>query len=210
MIRISRMASAAAAVAVAVAFAVPASAQYANEYVPPKMTHQGKTSQAIAGSGTVVVQVQVFASGTAKAIRVIHSTNSGDNAAAMDIANHSSYRPAHRGKTAITAYYDFTLKFKGKSVASNAAAAGMSGKAASIDALIRSGKYQQAKSQAESALQAMPGDATLNSELGAANYFLSNYPDAAAAFDKAPTIPKEFAKVAAQAYSLGVGTNCPA
>lgn len=205
MIRISRIASAAAAVAVAAAFAIPASAQYANEYLPPRMTHQGKTSQAIAGSGTVVVQVQVYATGNAKAVRVIHSTNSGDNAAAMDIANHSSYRPAHRGKTPITAYYDFTLKFKGKSVASNAAAAGMSGKAASIDVLIRSGKYEQAKSQAESALQAKPGDATLNSELGAANYFLSNYPDAAAAFDKAPTIPKEFAKVAAQAYSLAAG-----
>lgn len=207
MIRITRMAAAATALAVAATFAAPASAQYANEYVPPKMTQQGKTTHPIGGSGTVVVQVQVNANGTAKAIRVIHSTNSADNAAAMDIANHSSYRPAHRGKTAVTSYYDFTLKFKGKSVASNAAAAapGMSGKAASIDALIRAGKYDQAKAQLQTALQSNPSDPMLNSELGAANYFLNDYPGAAAAFDKVPNVSKEFAKVAAQAYSLAAG-----
>lgn len=205
MIRISRLATAAAALAAAGSFAAPASAQYANEYLPPKMTHQGKTAHAIAGTGTVVVQVQVNANGTAKAIRVIHSSNSGDNSAAMDIANHSTYRPAHRGKKSVTAYYDFTLKFKGKSVASNAAPAGMTGKAASIDALIRAGKYDQARTQAQQALQSNPSDPMLNSELGAANYFLSNYPEAAAAFDKVPNVNKEFAKVAAQAYSLAAG-----
>lgn len=205
MIRISRLATAATALAVATTFAAPASAQYANEYVPPKMVAQGKTSQAIAGSGTVVVQVQVNANGTAKAIRVIHSTNSADNAAAMDIANHSKYRPAKRGKTPVTSYYDFTLRFKGKSVASNAAAPGMTGKAASIDSLIRAGKYEQAKSQLETALQSNPSDPLLNSELGAANFFLGNYPDAAASFDKVPNLNKEFSKVASQSYSLAAG-----
>jgi tetratricopeptide (TPR) repeat protein len=201
----SRFAAAALALAAVATFALPASAQYATEYTPAKLTHQGKTSQPIAGSGTVIVQVQVNANGSSKAIRVIKSTNSGDNAAAMDIANHSTYRPAHRGRTPITAFYDFTLKFKGKSVASNAAAPGMTGKAASIDALIRAGKYEQARTQVQSALASNPSDPTLNSELGAANYFLSNYAEAAAAFDKVPNISKEFSKVAAQSYSLAAG-----
>ena len=79
---------------------LPAAAQYANEFVPAKLIKQGTTSTAIAGSGTVVVQVQVNADGTHKAIKVIHSSNSGDNPAAMEIAQNSSYRPAHRGTDA--------------------------------------------------------------------------------------------------------------
>lgn len=204
MSRIFRVAAAATTFAAVATFALPASAQYASEYTPAKLTHQGSTSQAIAGTGTVIVQVQVNANGSAKAIRVIKSTNSGNNAAAMDIANHSTYRPAHRGPTPVTAFYDFTLKFKGKSVASNAAP-GMSGKAGSIDSLIRAGKYEQARTQAQAGLASNPNDPTLNSELGAANYFLSNYAEAAAAFDKVPNISKEFSKVAAQSYSLAAG-----
>ena len=82
------------AVAVLVAFAQsPALAQYANEFVPAKLVRQGTTTNSIAGSGTVVVQVQVNADGSHKAIKVISSTNPGDNAAAMEIAQNSSYRP---------------------------------------------------------------------------------------------------------------------
>ena len=99
--------------------ALPAAAQYANEFFPAKLLKQGETSVGIAGTGTVVVQVQVNADGTHKAIKVIKSTNAGDNAAAMDIAQNSTYRPAHRGTTPVPAFYDFTLKFNGKSVASS-------------------------------------------------------------------------------------------
>jgi len=204
MSRNNRVAAAALTLAAVAAFGAPASAQYANEYTPAKLTHQGKTSHPIVGTGTVVVQVQVNANGSSKAIRVIHSTNPGNNAAAMDIANHSTYRPAHRGKTPVTAFYDFTLKFSGKSVVSNGTGTA-NGKIGSIDSLIRSGKYEQARSQAQAALASNPTDPVLNSQLGAAEYFLSNYPEAAAAFDKVPNVPKEFAKVAAQSYSLAAG-----
>ena len=86
------------AVLVALALSpLAARAQYSNEYVPAKLLKQGQTSHSIAGSGTVVVQVQVNADGTHKAIRVIKSSNSGDNSAALDIAQTSTYRPAHRG-----------------------------------------------------------------------------------------------------------------
>lgn len=109
------------ATGIAVAALAPAHAfaQYANEFTPAKLIKQGTTSKPIVGSGTVTVQVQVNADGTHKAIRVIRSTNSGDNAAALEIAQNSSYRPAHRGSTPVTAFYDFRLRFNGRSVATN-------------------------------------------------------------------------------------------
>lgn len=201
MIRSIRIVAGVTAVAAAAAFALPVSAQYASEFTPAKLVHQGSTSKAIAGSGTVVVQVQVNANGSHRVVKIIRSTNAGDNAAAMDIAKNSTYRPAHRGKTAIMAFYDFTLKFKGRSVASSETVARGS-VAARIDTLIHQGKYGAAKSQLEDALDRNPSDPLLNQELGTANYFLADYPGAAAAFDKVPTIAKTFAQVAAQSYAL--------
>jgi tetratricopeptide (TPR) repeat protein len=204
MIRIHRFAAVITGIAAVGALAIPASAQYASEYVPPKLIRQGTTTQPISGVGTVVVQVQINPNGTHKVTRVLHSTNSGDNAAAMEIARTSSYRPAHRGTTPVMAFYDFTLKFNGKSVAAadtgSAAAAG--GAKAQIDRMIRAGNYAGAKSAAEQALQSNPNDSVLNSELGAANYFLADYPSAAAAFDKVQTPSKEFSNVAAQSYEM--------
>ena len=109
----------------------------------------------IAGSGRVVVQVQVNADGSHKAIRVIHSSNSGDNAAAMEIAQNSTYRPAHRGGKPITAFYDFTLNFHGKSVAQAPSessgmvlsSAGLSTAAAQIAALLRQRQYAASQSE---------------------------------------------------------------
>src|SRR6185437_9578428 len=121
MTRSIRIVAGATALAAAAAFALPANAQYASEFIPAKLVRQGSTSKAIAGSGTVIVQVQVNANGSHHVVKIIKSTNSADNAAAMDIASNSTYRPAHRGKTAVMAFYDFTLKFKGRSVASNGA-----------------------------------------------------------------------------------------
>ena len=62
---------------------IPALAQYANEFSIAKVVKQGTTSQAIAGSGTVKVQVQVNADGSHKVMKVISSTNPGDNAGSI-------------------------------------------------------------------------------------------------------------------------------
>lgn len=202
MIRSIRIAAGATAVAAAVAFALPANAQYTSEYTPAKLIRQGSTSKAIAGSGTVVVQVQVNANGSHRVVKIIRSTNSADNAAATDIATNSTYRPAHRGKTAITAFYDFTLNFKGRSVAASGESVVKGSAAARIDALIHQGKYSVAKSQLQEALESNPNDAVLNEELGTVNYFLADYASAAAAFDKVPTVTKTFSQVAAQSYAL--------
>jgi tetratricopeptide (TPR) repeat protein len=105
------------ATALILGHALPAGAQYANQFTPAKLIAQGKTTHTIAGSGTTVVQVQVNADGSHKAVKVIHSTNPANDAAAMDIAQNSTYRPAHRGSTPVPSFYDFTLKFNGRSVA---------------------------------------------------------------------------------------------
>ncbi len=189
--------------------AQPAIAQYATEFTPAHLLHQGKTSVAIAGSGRVVVQVQVNADGSHKAIRVIKSTNSGDNAAAMEIAQSSNYRPAHRGNKPVTAFYDFTLNFHGKSVAQTPSessgpvlsAAGLSSAAAKIAALLRQSQYAQAKAKAEAALLNAPDDNSVRQMLGIAEYDQNDFVSAAATFDKVPTISSQFRGPAAQSFA---------
>jgi TonB family protein len=184
-----------------------ASAQYANEFSEAKLIAQGKTTHSIAGNGTVVVQVQVNADGTHKAIKVIKSTNPGDNDAAMDIAQNSTYRPAHRGTTPVTAFYDFTLRFNGKAVVSNSSGGsgvpvtGLSPAAASVAALIRQGQYAQAKSKAQAELLNSPGDMSLREMLGVAAYNAGDYTTAASAFDKVDNIGTEFRPAAAQSFA---------
>jgi TonB family protein len=188
---------------------VPALAQYSNEFVPAKLIHQGKTSTSIAGNGTVVVQVQVNADGTHKAIKVLHSSNSGDNAAAMEIAQDSTYRPAHRGATPVTSFYDFTLKFKGKLVLNAAdeggggvpAGGSVSPAASQVAALIRKGDYAAAKSKAQAELLNSPGDDSLRQMLGIAAYDSSDFATAASAFDKIGSIGKQYRPIAADSLA---------
>jgi tetratricopeptide (TPR) repeat protein len=199
-------------IAVAALFAVghiPARAQYANEFVPAKLIKEGKTSTTIAGSGKVVVQVQVNADGSHKVTKIISSTNSGDNAAATEIANSSTYRPARRGSTPITAFYDFTLRFSGRTVVqSSSGSSGVSLSGASLTpaasqvaALIRAGQYAQAKSKAQMGLLNSPGDDSLREMLGVASYDAGDFTAASAAFDKVPTIGVQFRSAAAQSFA---------
>ncbi len=201
MIRTTRMAAAAAAVIATVACLSPAKAQYANAFSPAKLIHQAQTAVAIAGPGTVVIQVEVSANGGHKVTHIIRSTNPADNAAAIDIAKNSTYRPQHRGKTPVTGFYDFTIVFHGKTVASNGGIVA-TGTSAQVEKLIRSGKYDAAKSLAQRALASKPNDPTLNQQLATANYFLKDYPGAASAFDKVSNISKPFLQVAAQSYAM--------
>ncbi|MBV8374665.1 MAG: TonB family protein, partial [Candidatus Eremiobacteraeota bacterium] len=187
---------------------LPGRAQYASEFTPAKLVKQGTTSKPIAGSGTVVVQVQVNADGTHKAIKVIKSSNSGDNDAAMEIAQTSSYRPAHRGTTPTTAFYDFTLKFNGKSVAntnsssqSGGSMAPVSSSAEQIATLIRQKQYTTAKARAQAELLSSPNDQSLREMLGIAAFDDNDYMTAAQAFDKVSAIGKQFQPVAAASFA---------
>jgi tetratricopeptide (TPR) repeat protein len=211
MIRITRMAAAAAAVFAAVALASPANAQnYSNQFSQAKLTHRADTSVPIAGSGTVVIQVQVNADGSHKVTRIIRSTNPGDNAAAMDIANNSTYSPQHRGKTPVTGFYDYTLVFHGKSVATTKGMVS-SGTSAQVDKLIHAGKYDSAKAMVSQALASKPNDSTLNQQLATIDYFMKDYSGAATAFEKvgASKLSKPFIPVAAQSYAMAAVQLAP-
>lgn len=187
---------------------LPANAQYANEFTPAKLIKQGTTSTPIAGSGTVVVQVQVNADGSHKVIKVIRSSNPGDNAAAMEISQNSTYRPAHRGTTPTTAFYDFTLKFNGKSVAPNTNESSQGGGLGSVSpaaqqvaVLIREKRYAEAKSKAQAELLSSPGDESLHEMLGIAAFDSNDPATAAQAFDKVSTIGKQFQPIAAASFA---------
>lgn len=193
-------------VAIVGANIAPASAVYATDYVPPKLKHMGTTSLPIAGSGKVILKVLVKPDGSFTVQNVIKSTNPADNAAAIDLAKHSSYTPAMRGGKPTLAFYDFTLRFSGKSVAgagdsASSTSAGGS-QASKIAGMLRSGNYNGAKTAAVAYLAAHPNDDLVNSYLGLANTFLNDDIAAAQAFDKASTIPKNYLSVAGQAYSL--------
>lgn len=179
------------------AAAVPALAQYANQFSLAKVKHEGATTHSIAGSGTVTVQVLVKADGSHKVIRVINSSNHGDDAAALEIAQNSEYEPAHRGTKPVESFYDFTLKFNGKAVA-QAQEAGPSGE---LDALVRAGKYDEAIARANQMLASNPNDPQTLQLLGAAQYFNHDSAASAATFDKVPAIGKTFASLAAQAFA---------
>lgn len=191
-------ATCAAALAVAVA-TLPAGAQYSTEYSPAKLIKQGTTTKPIAGSGTVIVQVDVKPDGTHQAMRVIKSTNAGDNDAAMDIAQNSTYRPAHQGSKPIRAFYDFTLKFNGKSVASSVE--GETSAAAQVEALIRAGNYAAAKTKAQSLLLSNPNDDSLRQMYGIAAADAGDMATAAAAFDKVSAIGVKFKPIAAASFA---------
>ncbi len=195
-----RLAAATLAFAVLAALGtLPARAQYANEFVPAKLTKQGKTTIPWAGPGLVVLQVEVFPDGSFHVVKVIRTTNKGDVAAALEIAKHSTYEPARRGNKPIQAFYDYTLKF-GKSVV-RASAPSPGGALGHIDALIHAGNYADAKQAAGTYLLSHPGNVIALQYLGIADYFTSDFAAAAQAFDKVGTIGAQFKEAAAQSFA---------
>ncbi|MDQ2991285.1 MAG: energy transducer TonB [Candidatus Eremiobacteraeota bacterium] len=196
MNRSSRVAIAAGIVAFALSFA-PAHAQYTSEYTPARRLSAGTTTEAIVGTGVVVLQVQVNADGTHKVTKIIRSTNAGNNAAATEIANSATYRPARRGKKAVVSFYDYTLKFNGKQLAGESD----SGALGPIRTLIRSGNYALAKSRASMYVLGNPGDIQGRTLLGLADYYTGDNPGSAAAFAGVSPLDKRYVAVAAHAFA---------
>jgi hypothetical protein len=176
-----------------VAHADPALVGY---YTPPKMVKQGSYQSAIAGPGAVIVKVLVHPDGTHAVQGVIHTTNAGDNTAALEIAASSTYAPATRGTKKMLAYYDYTIKFTG----AGAQAAGPPGGLGQFDRELRSGQYASAQTGLKGYLAAHPGDTNAELELGLADTYLNDSEEATAAFDKAGTIPENYKTVADKAY----------
>ena len=207
MNRILRIAAGMGALGIALA-AAPALAQYATQFTPAKVIKQGTSSHNIAGSGTVQVQVQVNADGTHKVIKILKSTNPGDNAAALDIAQSSSYKPAHTGTKPEDSFYTFNLHFNGKAVVQSEEEQAISSQSggvdtASIDALVRAGKYKDAIAKANTTLLSSPGNPAVLQLLGVAQYYDNDFVDAATTFSRVDEIKKPFQPIAAQAFATG-------
>jgi len=168
-------------------------------FVPAKLVTQGTaTSPTLAG--TVVLQVLVKADGSFKVQHIIRSTNHADDAAALEVASSSTYRPATRGAAKLTSYYDFTLKFTsaGVSKTSSGAQAGASDR---YLRMIEAGNYTGAQTELKSYLAQHPDDSGAQLDLGIDDTFLNDYVDAAAAFERAGSIPPNYHGLAVKAYN---------
>lgn len=187
-----------AAAVVIAAVPVGVLAQTSSAYTPPKLVQQGTASTPVAGAGDVLVQVLVKSDGSFTVTKVISSTNHKDDAAALEIAKSSTYKPALRDGKRVTAFYDYKLRFANSG---NAAPAGATTPVAGALDAIRAGKYDTARTELTSYLQQHPNDTEANTLLGVADAFTGDSSGAAAAFDKAGTIPDKYRSLAAQAYA---------
>jgi tetratricopeptide (TPR) repeat protein len=169
-------------------------AQTQPAHIAPKLLVRGTNATPTGGPGDVTVQVFVKKDGSFTVNKVIKSTNPADNAAALEIAKSSKYKPATNGGAPVDEYYDFTVSFAGDTAAIG------TGPVATALASIRAGKYDQAKSDLTAYLQTNPGDQKANLLLGVADAFAGDAAGASAGFDKAGTIPDEYKVLARQSY----------
>jgi TonB family protein len=181
------------------ALAQPSAAQTGTFYTPPKIIKQGTATSAVAGNGSVTVQVFVKKDGTVGAVKVQKSTNHGDDAAATEIAKTSTYKPGERDAKAIDAYYTMALKFNGAAVSNDTGTT--ANQLTAANALIRAGKYADAKTQIDAYLAAHAGDKDAEALLGVADNYLNDNAGSSAAFDAAGTIPDRYKAVATKSYS---------
>jgi len=200
----SRLTPSLAVIAALALGAVPvsASAQTAVFYVPPKLASRGTNTTPIAGKGTVTVKVFVHANGKADApSAVTKSTNPADNAAALEIAKTSTYKPASKDGKPADAFYTFVLSFTGAGAIGDASSETANGSLQKVAVLERGGNYAGAKAQLATYLQSKPNDKEANLLLGVADAFTDDFSAAATAFDKAGTIPAKYQTLAGKTYS---------
>jgi tetratricopeptide (TPR) repeat protein len=176
-----------------------ASAQISTYYSPPKVLKQGSASAPIVGSGSVRVQVMVKPDGSIGTVLIKSSTNHGDDAAALQIARTSTYKAGARDAKPILAFYTMVLKFDGTSLVNDTGS--KSSDVLAANALVRAGKYAEAKQMLQSYLGGHPGDERAEALLGVAESFLKEPVDAANAFGAAGTVPDNFKNVEIQAFN---------
>jgi len=174
------------------------SAQTEKFYRPPKALKLGSHSAAVAGNGTVQVKVFIKKDGSLGSATVTKSTNHADDAAALQIAKSSSFRAGTLDGVPGDYFYTMLLKFNGAQVSSgDTDTTGL----APATALVRAGKYDQAKTEINAYLAAHPGDKDAEALLGVAEGYLGDASGAATAFDAAGSIPPNYRVVAAKAYA---------
>jgi tetratricopeptide (TPR) repeat protein len=182
------------------ALPIGAFAQTGVAYTPPKLLKPGTNTSTVVGPGSITIQVFVKKNGSFTVSRIIKSTNSADNAAAMEIAKTATYKPALKDGTPTDGFYDYIINLGGAEAASVHPTAA-SGPTAEAYALIRNGKYADAETTLQTYLQAHPGEVQASTLLGVANAFAGNDDAASAAFDAVPTIPDQYKTLATESYA---------
>jgi tetratricopeptide (TPR) repeat protein len=183
------------------ALPVAAAAQTAVFYVPPKLVSRGTNTTSIAGKGTVTIKVFVHASGKADVPSTVSkSTNPQDNAAALEIARTSTYKPGSKDGKPTDAFYTFVLSFTGAG-AGEAVNETSDSALQKVAVLERNGNYSGAKEALHTYLQSKPDDKEANLLLGVASAFTDDFTTAAQSFDKAGTIPQKYQTLAGKTYS---------
>jgi TonB family protein len=169
-------------------------------HVPAKLLKRGSATAIPSGSGTVIVQVFVKKDGTFDVKRIISSTNHNFDAAALEIAKNSTYKPAMNGGAKVDEFYDFTLKFANGNANEPETASGLE----AYERMVTGSppNYAGARTGLESWLQSHPGDSTALTYLGVADFFLEDYSAASDAFDQlGDKLPPTYKVLAATAYT---------
>lgn len=162
---------------------------------PPALLTRGTNTAVLAGKGDVTVQVFVKKDGSFNVIKVLKSTNAGDEPAALEIAKTSTYKPAVRNGRTTDEFYDFALSFGG-----DTAAIGSGPLATALNA-IHAGKYDDAKAILAAYILAHPDDTQAYTLLGVADGFAGDVAGSAAAFAKVGSIPPEYKALAAGSFT---------
>ncbi|GAC1537603.1 MAG: hypothetical protein NVS2B17_10460 [Candidatus Velthaea sp.] len=171
-------------------------------YTPPKLLTRGTNTSPVAGKGSVTVKIFVHKNGKPDApTDVAKSTNPGDNAAALEIARTSQYKPAYKDGKAVDAYYTFVLNFAGGGGGASIGDASSNATLRKVAAMERAGNYTSAKSELAAYLKTSPDDKDAYMLLGIASAFTDDPTAAAAAFERAGTIPDKYKALAGRAYA---------
>jgi TonB family protein len=174
-------------------------AQTSQFYRPPKILALGTHTATTPGPGTVQVKVFVKPNGSVGSAVVEKSTNHADDAAALQVAKSSKYRPGALDAKPGSFFYTVSLHFTKTSVTSgDPESAGNPVEQAR--AQIRQGQYPEAKATLTTYLGTHPNDRDAQTQLGVADTFMNDSADAATAFDAAGTIPANYTALAVKAY----------
>ncbi len=182
--------------------ALPAvAAQCTGNLTAPRIEHMGTHATPTTGNGTVRLQVQINANGSHAVTRILSSTNHADDQAAKEVAQSSTYVRATCSGRPVTWFYDPTFHFSGSGVSSGGGSTGGASGTNRIEGMIRTGRYDEAKSAAQQALTSHPNDPAVLRLLGVADYYSHDYDDAADAFSRAGNPGRLYSAVAAQSYA---------
>ena len=167
-------------------------------YNPPKLLKRGTNTSPIAGQGSVVLKVLVNKDGTFKVQGILKSTNHGNDQAALEIARSSTYKAATKGGKPQLAFYDFTLNF---SAGGSASTMGDQSELGRLERMLHAGNFSGAQTGLNDYLKQHADEPRASLDLGLADSFLYDYEGAAAAFERAGTIPQNYRSVAGKSYA---------